>query len=130
MEQENENWIEDVNLSAVLDNFIPEGDETSNLKKSLFNVTKIGEEYAQPCHVCGAQPSVHVANFTDRSGHPNNVYISCSHCSSCDGKWYASREDALEEWNRVNMGSKPKDPSKEDEYDFVNKIMKNFRIPD
>lgn len=99
-------------------------------KKPMFKIVVIGEEYAQPCRCCGEQPALHIANFKEKENYPSNVYVCCSHCSSCDGNWYPDRETALAEWNNRNFGSKPRDKSKEDMYDFVNKIMKNFKIPD
>lgn len=97
-------------------------------KEPMFKIVVVGEEYAQPCRCCGEQPSLHIANFKDKEKHPSNVYVCCSHCSSCDGKWYPSRESALEEWNRRNMGSAPRDRTKEDIYDFVKKVMENVKF--
>lgn len=99
-------------------------------KEPMFKIAVIGEEYAQPCRCCGEQPSIHIANFKNKEKYPSNIYICCSHCSSCDGKWYPDRETALAEWNRRNLGSGTRDRSKEDMFDFVNNIMKNFKIPD
>ena len=97
-------------------------------KEPIFKLVQITEEYAQPCRCCGAQPTIHVANFSDKEGHPNNIYISCSHCSECDGKWYPDRETALAEWNRLHMGSVPRKPDAKDMYDFVGKIMETVKF--
>jgi len=96
----------------------------------MFKIVVIGEGYAQPCHCCGDQPALHIANFKDKEKHPSNIYICCSHCSDCDGNWYTDKETALAEWNRRNFGSKPRDKSKDDMYDFINKIMDDFKITD
>ena len=98
--------------------------------RPLFKTVLIGEEFAQPCHCCGSQPKLHIADFRNPEEHPGKVYVCCSHCLSCDGKWYASREEALEQWNFLNMGSMPRDPSVKDERDLVDDIMDDFRIPD
>ena len=99
-------------------------------EEPIFKIVTVGEDYAQRCHNCGEQPAFHIANFKDKEKHPDNVYICCSHCSNCDGNWYPDRESALAEWNRRNLGSKPRDKSKKDIYDFVAEIMKDFKIRD
>lgn len=99
-------------------------------KEPMFKIVPIGEEYAQPCHNCGDQPALHIANFKNKEKYPSSVYICCSHCSECDGKWYADRESALAEWNRRNMGSKPRDKSVKDGYDFIKEIMSDSKISD
>lgn len=98
-------------------------------REPLAKIEQISADYAQPCRDCGDLPAFHIANFKDKAAHPNNVYICCSHCSHCDGKWYPDKETALKAWNEENMGSKPRDRSKKDHYDFVNEVMKDFHIP-
>lgn len=121
-------FCDNAGFDAVFGEFRAESVEYD--KEPMFDISVIGEEYAQPCRCCGEQPAVHVANFSDKENHPSNVYICCSHCSECDGKWYPDRESALAEWNNRNIGSKPRDKSKEDVYDFIGKIMENFKILD
>ena len=123
-----EEFDEDIDFSTLFGTFHAASVEQDN--EPMFKIVGIGEEYAQPCHRCGEQPAFHIANFSDKEKYPSNVYICCSHCSACDGKWYPNKETALAEWNRRNFGSKPRDKSKEDMFDFVNRIMKNVKIKD
>lgn len=99
-------------------------------KEPMFKIVVVGEEYAQPCRSCGDQPALHIANFKDKQKYPSSVYICCSHCSECDGKWYADNASALAEWNRRNLGSKPRDKSVKDDYDFIKEIMSDSKILD
>ena len=98
--------------------------------KPLFDQETIGEELAQPCHECGDQPVVHIGNFRDVAGHPKRIYICCPHCGNCIDGWFESKDEAIEEWNRLNMGSKPRDKSEKDRYDIIDDVMKDFKIPD
>ena len=97
-------------------------------EEPMFKIETIGEEYAEPCRECGDQPSVHVANFSDKMKYRDNVYICCSHCSACDGKWYPDKKSAIDEWNRRNAGSAPRDRSKKDGYDFIKEIMDDVKV--
>lgn len=96
----------------------------------ISRVVVVDAEYAEPCHECGDQPALHIMNFKNKAANPNNVYICCSHCSACDGEFYESREVALAEWNRQNAGSKRRDRSVKDDYDFIKEIMDDMKIPD
>lgn len=96
--------------------------------KPMSKIAVIEEKYAQPCFRCGEQPAVHTVNFKDKNAHPKNVYICCSHCSSCDGEWYMDKETALAAWNERNLGAAPRNRNIEDIYDFTARIMENVKF--
>jgi hypothetical protein len=114
-------------FSDIFGNFIPEAIDED--KSPIANVERLTPREAQPCRDCGDQPAVHLVNFKDKAAHPKPWYICCSHCSACDGEWYATREEAVAEWNRLNLGSIPRDMTKEDGQDFIHKVMEDFKIP-
>lgn len=58
-------------------------------------------EEAHHCSECGRIPRLHDIGFIDKEGHPKHFYMDCT-CGKCNGEWYASREDAVESWNREN----------------------------
>ena len=96
----------------------------------LSTIKQLDKTVAEPCALCGRYPLLHIVNFNNRRLYPNNVYISC-HCGNGDGKWYANGEDALEEWNSNNRGSKPRDPKAVDVLEeFAEEFMRGFRLVD
>lgn len=117
--------LDNLDFNSEFGTFHPESVE----RESLAKIRQTNESEAQPCRECGRYPRVHVANFSDRASYPNNVYVDCK-CGQCDGKWYENEEKALEAWDARNLGATPKRPDDEDDIDFVDKIMENFKIPD
>ena len=90
---------------------------------SPMKVEQLGPEVALPCKVCGRYPRLHVADFFDKKAHPKQFYVDCGACSNCDGEWYATSEEAIAAWNRMNEGAVPKADGVKDEYDEFDDIM-------
>lgn len=115
-------------LNAIIGYY--QSESKAEEKKPLAKIVDVGDDKAQYCRYCGGLPSLHIANFKDKDAHPNNVYVCCSHCGECDGKWYPDEQSALEAWNELNLGSLPRNQKERDIYDDAVEAVKNIRLPD
>lgn len=118
--------IEVNGIGGIFDGFYVESEIDENLP--LFRLEQTDCETAQPCTRCGRYPRLHFANFKHMERYPNRVYIDCR-CGECDGEWYDSKKSALAEWNRLNLGARPRSEGEKDRYDFMAEIMENYKIP-
>ena len=115
-------------LNTILGYF--QSESKAEEKKPLAKIVEVGDDRAQYCSHCGGLPSLHIANFKDKDAHPDNVYICCSHCGECDGKWYPDEQSALDAWNEANLGSLPRNPKDKDMYDIIKEMVENMKLPD
>lgn len=95
----------------------------------MTTIIQLDGTKTKPCRHCGRYPRLHIANFKDKVKYPDKYFMTDAGCGQCDGKWYHTAEEAIAEWNRLNVNGVPRDPNVEDGHDFIRGIMKNFRIP-
>ena len=115
-----------IDFDAIFGNFQSDVEQDNS---PMSTMVVASADKARPCKECGRYPRIHIANFKNKTAHPNNVYISCA-CGECDGNWYPDIETALAAWNAANEGAVARPDGKKDEYDFTAEIVRDMRIPD